>query len=484
MVATTVVGSSRLLWSLIMVILCTTLGVGILGLPGDLVNLGWVPGIFFLSWFGMMAIVAVYCLCHVVVSLQDEDPSWVSSYPSTGCKIFGFWGKVAVVATQQMTCFLVCTLYTQQAGHNIRNFFEKSGVYFMFGDTEKGSADAGFVYTSIFAVLTGTILIFNRSFREAPWLTITGALMTVLVALLTMISVGITPVPEGSSTATLIASESFSDAMLGVADIATAFACAIVIPEAMSETPRRANVLLPVGASYAMLFATGLYIVTAAVGYGIYGEYIGAGGSMLDALGYGVPAIIAWVFIVLHFIAGFVVVNTPLMLQLEEWAGVPRPFTAKECEMMHAKRQQSAKDVEVAGSSGTANDPRPVTSLDLAAEKASSLSTEDTVCAKLTWKQRLISISIRVAVICFEVFVGILVPFFPTLLGLVAALSLLASSFCIPYLLYIKRFWNETSVMAKTFLIFLTICGAFFSVTGLISSIQSIIENADSYTLF
>ena len=51
-------------------------------------------------------------------------------------------------------------------------------------------------------------------------------------------------------------------------------------------------------------------------------------------------------------------------------------------------------------------------------------------------------------------------------------------------LLYIKRFWNETSVMAKTFLIFLTICGAFFSVTGLISSIQSIIENADSYTLF
>ena len=50
-----------------------------------------------------MAIVAVYCLCHVVVSLQDEDPTWVSSYPSTGCKIFGFWGKVAVVATQQMT---------------------------------------------------------------------------------------------------------------------------------------------------------------------------------------------------------------------------------------------------------------------------------------------------------------------------------------------------------------------------------------------
>lgn len=355
----------------------------------------------------------------------------------------------------------------------------------MFGDTEQGSANAGFVYTSIFAVLTGTILIFNRGFREAPWLTITGALMTVLVALLTMISVGITPVPEGSNTATIISTDSFSDAMLGVADIATAFACAIVIPEAMSETPRRANVLLPVGASYAMLFATTLYIVTAAVGYGIYGEYIGAGGSMLDALGYGVPAIIAWVFIVLHFIAGFVVVNTPLMLQLEEWAGVPRPYTARECDMMRARRQQSGKDIEVAGSSGTPNDdPRPVTSLNLAAEKATSISIEDTVCAELTWKQRLISISIRIAVICFEVFVGILVPFFGTLLGLVASLSLLASSFFIPYILYLKRFWNETSVLAKAFLIFLTICGIFFSVTGLISSIQSIIENADSYTLF
>merc|ERR1712070_1050694 len=104
--------------------------------------------------------------------------------------------------------------------------------------------------------------------------------------------------------------------------------------------------------------------------------------------------------------------------------------------------------------------------------------------AKLTWKQRLISISIRVAVICFEVFVGILIPFFGILLGLVSALTLLTSSFCIPYLLYLKRFWNETSVMAKTFLIFLTICCAFFSVTGLISSIQGIIANADSFTLF
>ena len=141
----------------------------------------------------------------------------------------------------------------------------------LHADTEQGSANAGFVYTTIFAVGTGMILLFNRGFREAPWLTIGGAVMTVLVAVLTIISVFVTPAPEGANTSTVISTDSFFDAMLGVSDIATAFACAIVIPEAMSETPRRANVLLPVGASYAMLFATGLYILTAAVGYGVYG---------------------------------------------------------------------------------------------------------------------------------------------------------------------------------------------------------------------
>ena len=62
----------------------------------------------------------------------------------------------------------------------------------------------------------------------------------------------------------------------------------LVIPEAMSETPRRANILLPVGSSWAMLFVSLLYILTASVGYGVYGTYIGGGGSMLVSLASGV----------------------------------------------------------------------------------------------------------------------------------------------------------------------------------------------------
>ena len=252
---------------------------------------------------------------------------------------------------------------------------------------------------------------------------------------------------------------------------------------------------------------------------------------MLDALGYGAPAIIAWVLIVLHFIAGFVVVNTPLMLQLEEWAGVPRPFSAK---MKGSQQQQSGKDIEGDGNGDASNDNVPITSddLNLAAEKAMSLTVEDTVCASLTWKQRMISIAIRVAVICFEgtslsiylsiylslylsisasttllhasptptlphptptpllptpnyaVFVGILIPWFGTLLGLCAALALLASSFYIPYLMYLRRFWGQTSLWAKASLIFLTVTSMFFSITGLFTSIKGIVDNADSYTLF
>ena len=224
---------------------------------------------------------------------------------------------------------------------------------------------------------------------------------------------------------------------------------------------------------------------------------------MLDALGYGAPAVIAWVFIVLHFIAGFVVVNTPLMLQLEEWAGVPRPFAVHDAVDL----KSGGKDVEEAGVVNT-NSNAPITSddLNLAAGKAMELTFEDTRRLTLTWKQRMISIAIRVGVICLEVFIGILIPFFGkvlernvfcmraglifltsskgTLLGLVGALSILASSFFLPYLFYLKRFWHETTVFMRTVLIFLTIAGVFFSITGLISSIDSIVASADSWSFF
>ena len=96
----------------------------------------------------------------------------------------------------------------------------------MFGDSERGSNDAGYVYTTIFAVGCGAILLCNRSFREAPWLTVGGALTTIAVALLTVVSVLITPAPPGADTSTVVASSSFLDAAGGIADMSTAFACA------------------------------------------------------------------------------------------------------------------------------------------------------------------------------------------------------------------------------------------------------------------
>lgn len=60
----------------------------------------------------------------------------------------------------------------------------------------------------------------------------------------------------------------------------------LVIPEAMSENPRRANVMLPMGSSWAMLFVSLLYVLVASVGYGAYGSYIGNEGSMLVSEGY------------------------------------------------------------------------------------------------------------------------------------------------------------------------------------------------------
>ena len=96
----------------------------------------------------------------------------------------------------------------------------------MFGETEQGSTYAGYVYTSLFAVGCGSILICNRSFREAPWLTVGGALTTIGVAILTVVSVLITPAPEGSDLSTVVVSSNFLEVAGGISDMSTAFACA------------------------------------------------------------------------------------------------------------------------------------------------------------------------------------------------------------------------------------------------------------------
>ena len=99
-----------------------------------------------------------------------------------------------------------------------------------------------------------------------------------------------------------------------------------------------------------------------------------------------------------------------------------------------------------------------------------------------------------------------LIPFFSTLLGLAGALSILACSFYIPCkslvekdtilftiwisteslsdIFYLARFWKETSMMIKIGLSFLSITCILFSITGLISSISTIVEKSQTFVLF
>ena len=121
--------------------------------------------------------------------------------------------------------------------------------------------------------------------------------------------------------------------------------------------------------------------------------------------------------------------------------------------------------------------------------------------------------AIRVCLIAIEVFLGMLIPFFSTLLGLAGALSILACSFYIPCessgersdpiwlpkrqhftiwisseslsdIFYLARFWKESGMMIKIGLSFLSITCILFSITGLISSISTIVEKAQTFVLF
>lgn len=172
-------GTMRLVVSSVFTILCTVLGAGILALPNDIALCGWVFGSVMICFFGVLASVACYGLTKVTLDLQDQDSSWHATYPSVGEKTLGVGGKWAVILSQDMTCFLIATLYAQTGGHEIRNMFEKSGVFYLFGETTADSNHAGWVYTGFFVLFTGTIMIVYRGFREAPWLSIGGALMTI-----------------------------------------------------------------------------------------------------------------------------------------------------------------------------------------------------------------------------------------------------------------------------------------------------------------
>ena len=175
------------------------------------------------------------------------------------------------------------------------------------------------------------------------------------------------------------------------------------------------------------------------------------------------------------------------MLQVEEWAGIPRPF--------HATHDEGKDGDSIAKEDGLGESGRsfPVTSI--AGKQGARLSESDQVDkrdkdeavmskSEISIKQRLLSMAIRIGIIAVEVFLGMLIPFFSTLLGLAGSLSILACSFYIPYIFYLKRFWGETSLWAKAFLIFLSFTCIVFSITGLVASISSIVDDANSFVLF
>ena len=220
----------------------------------------------------------------------------------------------------------------------------------------------------------------------------------------------------------------------------------------------------------------------------MYGNYIitAGGGNILDVLGYCAPAVVAWVLMTLHFVAGFFVLNTPLMLQIEEALGVPRPYDllATSDDMPSAMQKSLETGAPHVKSPSTSPKLDVISSNKCIESSLSARDVGDKTRMALTPKQRLTSILVRVGVILVEVFVGIMIPFFGDLLMLAGAFAILAAGFALPILFYVVHFWTHLPVMTKAFSIFLIVFCVFGMITGTYTAIDTIIKDASTYVFF
>ncbi|KAF2399961.1 hypothetical protein EJ06DRAFT_477557 [Trichodelitschia bisporula] len=262
-------------WQAAALMIAETVSLGILSLPSVLATVGFVPGIILIVGLGALATYTGY----VIGQFKAAYPH-VVNMADVGEVMLGAWGREIGGASQ--TIFLVFVMGSHVLTFNIA----------MNTITQHRACT---IVWGVVGLVLLWVLTLPRTLKKVSYLSIVSFISIITAVLVTMIGVGIKPVPDRSVQA--FTTPAFVPAFLAAANIIFAFAGHVAFFSFISElkTPEH----FPKALYLLQVVDTAMYVLAAALIYAYTGSKaaspaLGNTGPTLRRIAYGLalPTII------------------------------------------------------------------------------------------------------------------------------------------------------------------------------------------------
>ncbi|KAI8320845.1 hypothetical protein GQ54DRAFT_200785 [Martensiomyces pterosporus] len=278
-------------------IVCITAGTGILQLPYALKEGGWI-GVFYIMLAG---VISAYTGNMLVRCLYCKQGTRLKSYSDVAEAALGLRGRKMVRALKDFNLMGVVGIYIVLAGVNIDALLAGSTA---------GSLGVRF-WISISALFVWVVLIFAREIHDIFVLSVFGTLTT-LTTVVIILWAGAADI-DGQKNRPPTKPFDFGMLPISLASICFSFGGNTNWPdlEASMESPKKWGRTL----SVATAFIAVIYLCVAAVGYGVYGDYVKS--PIILSLPAGVPVIVANVMITAHVLLACPILLTAVLTEAE-----------------------------------------------------------------------------------------------------------------------------------------------------------------------
>eukprot|EP00053_Salpingoeca_punica_P014620 m.133166 g.133166 ORF g.133166 m.133166 type:complete len:486 (-) comp16504_c1_seq1:393-1850(-) len=235
-------------------IVAVILGLGVLGLPKAVAQLGWVLGMFFLLISGVGAVYSGVTIANVVGELHGRR-RLVQSYSDLGFASFGVRGRNMVKTVQYIFLGGVLVAVQYVSSQSLRQVVRGSGRSICV------------VSCNLIVAAAMVPLMQIQHLKEAVWMAALGVLMIVLPLLLFFSE--ISHAEENGSQAGFPSQSGFNEFASSLTSIVFAYQGQTIFPELISHMARPAD--FPRAVKVSTAFMTLVYGIVSIVGYYLMG---------------------------------------------------------------------------------------------------------------------------------------------------------------------------------------------------------------------
>eukprot|EP01135_Chromosphaera_perkinsii_P008796 Nk52_evm1s1475 gene=Nk52_evmTU1s1475 len=284
-------------------IICTMVGVGILGLPTAVASTGWMVGLVFMV---IGAFFATYCGVLLSKCMHDGNPDKkITSYEELGMYAGGRVGKYAAIITSYGTCFSACILMLILGGQMWDEIIGKGKLSLT-------------IWTAICALI---VLPFNyiKTMGHVAYVSIFGMLASIMVFVV-VLGQDINEISDNGAADNVKLSNSSDFQTLANAFVTMVFSFggAAVFPELMRNMKKQSRFPTAMYIAFPMMFC--IYAGISVPSYFTYGDQLlttECDGNITNLMPKNWLSKFVFAMVLIHVLSAFVVLMNPVSRALE-----------------------------------------------------------------------------------------------------------------------------------------------------------------------